>query len=84
MTKQSMSYLVSSLEADGFVEIVNDPADARAKLVRLTEKGVQAEKALSASSTSLEAVLSEQIGEDRLEALRSTLIELVECDFTNR
>jgi DNA-binding MarR family transcriptional regulator len=39
MTKQSMGYLVDELEARGYIERVPDPADRRAKLVRLTTRG---------------------------------------------
>ena len=39
MTHQSMSELVASLEARGYVERLPDPADQRAKLVRLTHEG---------------------------------------------
>jgi DNA-binding MarR family transcriptional regulator len=39
MTKQSMAELVAHLERHGFVERIPDPADRRAKLVRVTGKG---------------------------------------------
>jgi DNA-binding MarR family transcriptional regulator len=39
MTHQSMSELVSSMAAIGYLERVPDPADGRAKLVRLTPYG---------------------------------------------
>ncbi len=39
MTKQSMGYLVDELEARRYVGRVPDPADRRAKLVRLTARG---------------------------------------------
>jgi DNA-binding MarR family transcriptional regulator len=39
MTHQSMSELVSSMAAIGYLERVRDPADGRAKLVRLTPYG---------------------------------------------
>src|SRR4051812_5291943 len=39
ITKQSMGYLVDYLEAQDYVERVPDPADGRARLVRLTAKG---------------------------------------------
>ena len=39
ITKQSMMQVVDDLEARGYVRRVPDPADARAKLVRLTAEG---------------------------------------------
>jgi DNA-binding MarR family transcriptional regulator len=41
MTHQSMSELVSTMAAIGYLERVRDPADGRAKLVRLTPYGRQ-------------------------------------------
>ena len=39
MTQQSMSELVAGLEARGYVERAPDPADRRARVVRLTPRG---------------------------------------------
>lgn len=39
MTKQAMGQLVDDLESLGYVERVPDPADGRAKIVRLTTEG---------------------------------------------
>ena len=39
MTKQSMAYLVDHLEKRGYVQRVRDPADGRARLIVLTERG---------------------------------------------
>lgn len=39
VTKQTAQFLVDQLEAAGYVERVPDPTDARAKLVRMTERG---------------------------------------------
>ncbi|HSP36653.1 MAG TPA: MarR family winged helix-turn-helix transcriptional regulator [Frankiaceae bacterium] len=39
VTKQTAGFLVDRLEAAGYVERVPDPADARARLVRLGERG---------------------------------------------
>jgi DNA-binding MarR family transcriptional regulator len=39
MTKQAMGQLVDDLERLGYVERIPDPADGRAKIVRLTEAG---------------------------------------------
>jgi DNA-binding MarR family transcriptional regulator len=39
LTKQSVGEVVSELERAGYVERVPDPADGRAKIIRLTERG---------------------------------------------
>ena len=39
ITKQSMGYLIDYLAARGYVERLPDPADGRAAIVRLTERG---------------------------------------------
>ena len=39
VTKQSMAQLVEYLERNGYVERIPDPADRRAKIVRLTPHG---------------------------------------------
>jgi DNA-binding MarR family transcriptional regulator len=39
MTHQSMSELVHALERAGYLERQPDPADGRARIIRLTEKG---------------------------------------------
>jgi DNA-binding MarR family transcriptional regulator len=41
LTHQSMSELVRTLESRGYVERVADPADRRARLVRLTPRGLR-------------------------------------------
>ena len=40
ITKQAISHLVGELEARGYVEQVPDSTDTRAKIVRLTKRGV--------------------------------------------
>ena len=78
MTKQSMGYLVGTLEALGYVEQVPDPADRRARLVRLTPRGQAAQAALVEISNGLEADLEAELGETELSALRRGLKRLSE------
>jgi DNA-binding MarR family transcriptional regulator len=73
ITKQSMSALVSDLEAAGYVERIADPDDARATRVRLTPQGRAYGRAVRAFSRSVEAEWAERIGERRVEDLRATL-----------
>src|SRR5690348_13214240 len=41
VTKQAMSQLVRELERRGYIEQIADPKDTRAKLVRLTVRGIE-------------------------------------------
>ena len=73
MTKQSMSALVSDLEAAGYIERVKDPDDARAIRVRLTAQGRSYARAVRAFSRSIEAEWAARIGSQRMEDLCATL-----------
>jgi DNA-binding MarR family transcriptional regulator len=73
MTKQSMSALVSDLEAAGYVERVEDPDDARAIRVRLTSRGRAYGRAVRAFARDIEAEWAERIGAQRVAELRATL-----------
>jgi len=76
ITKQSMSALVSDLEAAGYVERVADPDDARASRVRLTARGRSYARAVRAFARGVEADWAERVGAQRIEELRSALEEL--------
>jgi DNA-binding MarR family transcriptional regulator len=78
VTKQSAAFLVEQLEAAGYVERVPDPADRRARLVRLT---AHADRVVDTANAEVERVLAEwadHVGADRLRQLRQTLLELRE------
>ncbi len=78
ITKQSMGSLVDYLEERGYVERVPDPADRRAKIVRLTERGKDVERAAREILRGIEADWGRQLGELRLQQLRDTLRDLVD------
>ena len=73
MTKQSMSTLVTDLEAGGYIERLEDPDDARAYRVRLTARGRAYAKAVRAFALRIEAEWAARIGAQRVEDLRTTL-----------
>lgn len=77
MTKQSMAYLVDGLEAAGHVASAADPADGRARIVRLTPKGEKVLAALLDLGAAAEARLAERIGAKRAAKLRRALEEWV-------
>lgn len=76
MTKQSMHELVVHLERCGYVRREPDPADSRARLVRLTERGRELEETAHAASARLHLAWRARVGADRFDALWATLQEL--------
>ena len=76
ITKQSVGEIVSDLEELGWVERVPDPADKRAKLVRLTAEGEKVQAAARAAFAEIEAEWGERIGKKKLADLRAALEEL--------
>ncbi|QLY34450.1 winged helix-turn-helix transcriptional regulator [Nocardia huaxiensis] len=73
MTQQSMGELVTHLEGCGYVERQVDPADKRARLVMLTERGREALVVAAAGVADIERRLSRALGREGLTALRSLL-----------
>jgi len=73
ITKQSMSTLITDLEAGGYVERIEDPDDARATRVRLTARGRAYGKAVRGFALSVEEDWAERIGAQRIQELRATL-----------
>ncbi len=76
MTKQGMMLAVDDLEARGYVRRVADPADARAKIVRLTAHGRRAAAEARRAVGSLDTRMKRQLGDRRYETLREVLREL--------
>ena len=76
MTRQSMGELVRDLADLGIVEMVPDPADGRAKLVRFTELGKAQSSAGYRHIRALERRFEEELGED-YEAARQVLERIV-------
>lgn len=76
MTKQSIGEIVDDLESRGYVERIPDPADKRAKLIRLTEKGERAQRVGFGLFTTIEQRWAKRYGADRIAELRETLEEI--------
>jgi DNA-binding MarR family transcriptional regulator len=77
LTKQSMGYLVDELEARGYVERAPDPADRRAKVVRLTARGRQVEDTVRAVIRQMEDEWAARIGEEEYQQLTRLLRKLI-------
>jgi DNA-binding MarR family transcriptional regulator len=77
MTKQSVGELVDDLVDLGYVERTPDPDDRRAKLIRLTEQGVKAQRTGFGLLAEIEERWAERFGRERINDLRETLEEIV-------
>lgn len=78
VTKQTASHLVDQLERSGYVRRTPDPADARARLVRLAERGTAAQPVAAAVVAEVEAEWRAHLGERRWRQLREALAALRE------
>ena len=73
MTKQSVGEVASDLEQRGYVERVPDPSDGRAKIIRLTERGHEAQAIGRGLIDDIERDWAERFGDERVAALRDAL-----------
>ncbi|TKJ16828.1 MarR family transcriptional regulator [Blastococcus sp. CCUG 61487] len=78
VTKQTASHLVDQLERTGYVRRTPDPTDARARLVRLAERGLAAQPIAAAVVAEVEAEWRAHLGERRWRQLREALASLRE------
>src|ERR1700756_797973 len=79
ITKQSAGELVDDLVGLGYVERIADPADKRAKLICLTERGREAQRGGFDLFSEIEQRWAEHFGAERFEALRE-LLEQIAAD----
>ena len=77
VTKQAMSQLVRELEKRGYVEQATDPTDTRAKIVRLTERGVALRAACVEVRGELQKMAAAALGADELARLQRDLARLL-------
>lgn len=78
VTKQTAGFLVDQLERAGYVERTPDPSDARARLVRVAERGAVAIPIAAGVLVEVEAEWTAHLGGRRMAALRSALTDLRE------
>lgn len=78
VTKQTAGFLVDQLERAGYVERTPDPADARARLVRITERGAATIPIGAAAISAIEAEWTAHLGQRRMGQLRAALTRLRE------
>ncbi|MGW4641473.1 MarR family winged helix-turn-helix transcriptional regulator [Sphaerisporangium sp. NPDC004334] len=80
VSKQAAGKTVDTLERVGYVERGSDPHDARRKLVRLTERGVDSLVRSARIFDDIRARWAQVLGEDRLRALEADLREVTPAD----
>jgi len=78
VSKQAAIKVVDEMERRGFLRREPDPQDRRAKLLRLTERGLAVREAALAESGRMEAELREVAGEADVDALRRAVLALLE------
>jgi DNA-binding MarR family transcriptional regulator len=78
VSKQAAIKVVDEMERRGFLRREPDPVDRRAKLLRLTDKGLAVRAAALAESRRMEAELRDAAGSADAAALRRALLVLLE------
>ena len=78
VTKQTAAFLVNQLEEAGYVERVPDPTDARARLVRVAERGRAVQTLARLTEKEVEAVWTRHLGARDTQRLREILTRLRE------
>ncbi len=76
ITKQRMMQVIDALQSLGCVRRTPDPEDSRAKVVRLTARGIRQRAEARRALLAVEARARRQLGERRFEQLASMLEEL--------
>ena len=78
ITKQSVNDLVGHLEKHGYVVRTPDPADGRARVLRLTAKGRRLETTINHQARAAELGIAEMLGPRQFTQLRRALEQLTQ------
>ena len=73
VSKQTATHLVDKLERAGYVERVVDPANARARLVRISPRGEELIAVARAEEAEIDKDWTKHLGAQRMHDLRETL-----------
>ena len=76
LTKQAVGEAVAELERKGYLERVPDPEDGRAKIIKLTPRGVDAAHTGRRLFKEIEDEWAERYGEERVASLRECVEEI--------
>lgn len=83
-SKQAVQQLLDELTAVGVLERTADPADGRAKWVRLTPAGLALLQAADRAKRRLDADYRRILGPERFAALKAALLTLAEAEQSGR
>ncbi|MGY1727704.1 MarR family winged helix-turn-helix transcriptional regulator [Geodermatophilus sp. SYSU D01062] len=75
-TKQALAQALAPLQAGGYVEVLPDPSDGRARLVRRTGRGREVEEAVRRRLADVERDWARRVGEERWAVARAVLADL--------
>jgi DNA-binding MarR family transcriptional regulator len=78
ITKQSVNDLLGHLEQHGYLSRVPDPADRRARVIRLTSKGWRLQRTIYAEAGAAQRQIAEVLGPRRFAQLHRSLELLTE------
>jgi DNA-binding MarR family transcriptional regulator len=81
VTKQTLTSIVDQLERAGYVRREVDPADARARIVRIAPRGQEAVELAASVVAEVEAEWQRHLGKARTRQLRGLLALL--CEVTD-
>jgi DNA-binding MarR family transcriptional regulator len=76
ITRQSVNDLLGHLEQRGYITRVADPADGRARMVRLTAEGRKLEKTINNEAHEAELTIARWLGASTFAQLRGALEDL--------
>ncbi|HET7689640.1 MAG TPA: MarR family winged helix-turn-helix transcriptional regulator [Nocardioidaceae bacterium] len=79
MTAQALGEFVRGLTAAGLLEVVPDPSDGRARIVRPTAAGQEAAEQWRRDIAAMEEHWRQRLGPRRWEAMRRVLLDVIEA-----
>jgi len=77
LSKQAANDVLREFEAGGYITLVPDPDDGRAKRIQATERGAALEMTASRLSSDVARRWAEQVGEERFAQFEQVLREIV-------
>ena len=77
VSKQGLGQLVNQLVNGGFVTVEPDPADGRARVIRCTGRGQEAQRMMRQRLADVEESWRDQVGAERYGVFREVLADLV-------
>jgi DNA-binding MarR family transcriptional regulator len=84
LTKQAVGEAVTELERLGYVSRVRDPHDGRAKIIKLTDRGMDAVIKGRRIFAEIEREWAEQIGPELVAAMRNAAVRIAALEAQQR